>query len=86
MSQDYYELLGCSRTSSADDLKKAFRKLAMQHHPDRNPGDKDAEKRFRDPLRERNIQISLYANAVRISPSIYNHEGDIQALVRVLCA
>src|SRR5712671_3726666 len=48
MSQDYYELLGVSRTASADDLKKAFRKLAMQHHPDRNPGDKDSEKQFKN--------------------------------------
>ena len=48
MSQDYYELLGCSRTSSADDLKKAYRKLAMQHHPDRNRDDKDAERRFKE--------------------------------------
>jgi molecular chaperone DnaJ len=48
MSQDYYELLGCSRTASADDLKKAFRKLAMQHHPDRNRDDKEAEKRFKE--------------------------------------
>ncbi len=48
MSQDYYELLSCNRTSSADDIKKAFRKLAMQHHPDRNQGDKDAEKRFKE--------------------------------------
>src|SRR6201991_4339506 len=47
MSQDYYELLGVGRTASADDLKKAFRKLAMQHHPDRNRDDKEAEKRFK---------------------------------------
>ena len=48
MAQDYYELLGIPRTASPDDIKKAFRKLAMQHHPDRNPGSKDAEKRFKD--------------------------------------
>ena len=48
MSQDYYELLGVARTATADDIKKAFRKLAMQHHPDRNPGDANAEKKFKE--------------------------------------
>jgi molecular chaperone DnaJ len=46
--QDYYSTLGVARGASADDLKKAYRKLAMQCHPDRNPGDKAAEARFKE--------------------------------------
>src|SRR5689334_16145016 len=48
MAQDFYEMLGCQRTASPDDIKKAFRKLAMEHHPDRNQGNKDAEKKFKE--------------------------------------
>jgi molecular chaperone DnaJ len=46
--QDYYAALGVAREAGADDLKKAYRKLAMQYHPDRNPGDKQAETRFKE--------------------------------------
>jgi molecular chaperone DnaJ len=46
--RDYYEILGVQRNASAGQIKAAFRKLAMDHHPDRNPGDKTAEHRFKD--------------------------------------
>jgi curved DNA-binding protein len=46
--KDYYSILGVNKTASSDDIKKAFRKLAVKYHPDRNPGNKQAEEKFKE--------------------------------------
>src|SRR5947209_3223987 len=74
--RDYYDILGVERSADAEDIKKSYRKLALQFHPDRNPGDHAAEEKFKEASEAYEVlshpdKRSLYDQ--------YGHEGPRQA-------
>ncbi len=70
--RDYYEVLGIPRNSSQDDIKKAYRKMALQFHPDRNPGNKEAEEKFKEAAEAYEV---LGDTAKRQRYDQFGHEG-----------
>jgi molecular chaperone DnaJ len=70
--RDYYEILGVSRDCDEQTLKSAYRKLAMQHHPDRNPGDHTAEERFKEAAEAYSV---LSDAQKRAAYDAYGHQG-----------
>jgi len=70
--RDYYEVLGVEKTAGEEELKKAYRKLAMKHHPDRNPGDKAAEDKFKEANEAYEVLTDAQKRAVY---DRHGHEG-----------
>jgi molecular chaperone DnaJ len=70
--RDYYEILGVSRNASEEEIKKSYRRLALQYHPDRNPGDKESEERFKEAAEAYEVLRDPQKRQVY---NMYGHEG-----------
>jgi len=70
--RDYYEILGVSKDSGEDEIKKAYRRLALKYHPDKNPGDKEAEERFKEAAEAYEV---LRDSEKRRIYDLYGHDG-----------
>ena len=65
--RDYYETLGISRNATAEEIKRSYRQLALKCHPDRNPGDKEAEEMFKETAEAYSVLIDPEKNTGALS-------------------
>lgn len=72
IKRDYYEILGISREASSEEIKKAYRKLALKFHPDRNPGNKEAEEKFKEAAEAYSVLVDSEKRSIY---DRYGHEG-----------
>ena len=83
---DFYETLGVKRDAAADDIRKAYRKLARKHHPDLNPGDKTAEDRFKKVQEAYDVLSDPKKKQMYDQVGYYSENGIRRAEARVLAA
>ena len=81
--RDYYEVLGVGKNANADEIKKAYRKAAIKYHPDKNPGDKEAEEKFKEAAEaydvlsnpdKRSTNIDIYSHNFHVRPKYPHYE------------
>jgi len=72
MKKDYYEILGVPRDASPEEIKRAYRRIAFKYHPDRNPGDKEAEEKFKEAAEAYEVLRDPQKRAIY---DAYGHEG-----------